>query len=330
MAEESKVRGASEEMILTLSQLTSETENARREAEDMKIKIAELKKEAEVTMLALEEAEKKLKVALEEVEAAKAAEASALEQITMLTERTTTARTSTSESGAVITISKEEFDSLSRKVEESDKLADMKVAAAKAQVQAVKASENEALKRLETTQKEIEDIKTATQEALKKAEMAEATKRVVESELRRWREREQKKAVEAASRILAETQMSTETSPQHYRIQKQNPPHTTVEGKKLEKEKVSVSKKALLPNISVEPQYPYKLYLSGSGRAFDFGLDASFKNLAQSKGPTSYFDIPSPGLCSAKVANCQKSSYAFYSVYFKVGKVLPGKVNLEM
>ena len=140
--------------------------------------------------------------------------------------------------------------SLSHKVEESDKLADMKVAAAKAQVEAVKASENEALKRLETTQKEIEDIKTATQEALKKAEMAEAAKRAVESELRRWREREQKRAAEAASRILAETQVSTESSPQHYRIQKQNPPRTMVEVKKFEKEKVSVSKKTLLPNIS--------------------------------------------------------------------------------
>lgn len=140
--------------------------------------------------------------------------------------------------------------SLSHKVEESDKLADMKVAAAKAQVEAVKASENEALKRLETTQKEIEDIKTATQEALKKAEMAEAAKRAVESELRRWRERVQKRAAEAASRILAETQVSTESSPQHYRIQKQNPPRTMVEVKKFEKEKVSVSKKTLLPNIS--------------------------------------------------------------------------------
>ncbi|KAH1264841.1 WEB family protein [Glycine max] len=140
--------------------------------------------------------------------------------------------------------------SLSHKVEESDKLADMKVAAAKAQVEAVKASENEALKRLETTQKEIEDIKTATQEALKKAEMAEAAKRAVESELRRWRERVQKRAAEAASRILAETQVSTKSSPQHYRIQKQNPPRTMVEVKKFEKEKVSVSKKTLLPNIS--------------------------------------------------------------------------------
>ncbi|AES70639.2 putative WEB family protein [Medicago truncatula] len=251
-ADESKVRGASEEMILTLSRLTSETEEARREVEDMKNKTDELKKEAEATKLALEEAEKKLKEATEEAEAAKAAEASAIEQITVLTERTSARRASTSsESGAAMTISTEEFESLKRKVEESDKLADMKVDAAKAQVEAVKASENEVLKKLEATQKEIEDMKTATQEALKKAEMAEAAKRAVEGELRRWREREQKKAAEAAARILAETQMSSQSSPQHYRIQKQNvpPPRTTLEVKKLDKEKISVSKKINISGI---------------------------------------------------------------------------------
>ncbi|KAJ1410814.1 WEB family [Sesbania bispinosa] len=250
LAEESKTRGAYEEMILTLNQLSSQTENAQQEAEQMMNKAAELKMEAEVTKLALEDAEVKLKVALEEAEEAKAAEASILDQIRVLSERTSAARASTSESGARITISREEFESLTHKVEESDKLADIKVAAARAQIEAVKASEKEALKRLEVTQKEIEDVETATQEALKSAEMAEAAKRAVESELRRWREREQKKAAEAASRILAETQRSSELSPQHYRIQKQNSSLKKMEVRKLEKEKVSVSKKVLLHNIS--------------------------------------------------------------------------------
>ncbi|PPR89804.1 hypothetical protein GOBAR_AA30887 [Gossypium barbadense] len=80
-------------------------------------------------------------------------------------------------------------------------------------------------------------------------EMAEAAKRAVEGELRRWREREQKKAAEAASRILAEAQMSTESSPQHYRLQKPNPPEK-IQVHKLEKERSSISKKVLLPNIS--------------------------------------------------------------------------------
>lgn len=251
LAEDIKVRGASEEMILTLKQLSSETENARREAEDMKIKAVELKMEAEVTKLALEDAEIKLKVALEEAEAAQAAEASILDQIRVLSERTSAARASTSESGPRITISREEFESLSRKAEESDKLANIKVAAATAQVEAVKASENEALIKLEAAQKEIEEMKSATQEALKRAEMAEAARRAVESELKRWREREKKKAAEAASRILAETQRSPNLSPQRYMmIQKQNSPPTNMEAQKLEKGKVSVSKKVLLPSIS--------------------------------------------------------------------------------
>ncbi|XVE80568.1 hypothetical protein DITRI_Ditri14bG0150300 [Diplodiscus trichospermus] len=250
LAEESKTRGACEEMISTLQQLSVETENARQEAEEMKKEAENLKLEAEASRIALEEADKQLKAALEEAEAAKEAEARALDQIKMLSERTNAARASTSESGSKITISREEFESLSRKVEESDNLAEMKVAAAMAQVQAVKASENEALKRLEATQKEIEDMKVATADALKRAEMAEAAKRAVEGELRRWREREQKKAAEAASRIMAEAQMSAESSPQHYRIQKQNPPEKFDQTRKLEKEKSSVSKKVLLPNIS--------------------------------------------------------------------------------
>ncbi|KAE8680279.1 WEB family protein [Hibiscus syriacus] len=243
LAEESKTRGNCEEMISTLQQLSGETEHAWREAKEMKKEAEKLKVESETSRIALEEAEKQLAVALEDAEAAKEAETRALDQIKMLSEKTNAARASTSESGANITISREEFESLSRKVEESTNLAEMKVAAAMAQIEAVKASENEALKRLEVTRKEIEDMKVATADALKGAEMAEAAKRAVEGELRRWREREQKKAAEAASRILAEAQMTTESSPQHYRIQKPYPPEKIVQVSKLEKEKSSVSKR---------------------------------------------------------------------------------------
>ncbi|KAK7320296.1 hypothetical protein VNO77_29639 [Canavalia gladiata] len=250
LAEESKARGASEEMILTLNRLVSETKNARWEAENMNNKAEELKIEAAVTKHVLEDAEIKHKVALEEAEAAKAAETSALEQIKALSESTSASCTVTSESNAKITISREEFESLSSKMEEFDKLAEIKMAAATAQVQAMKASEYEVLIRLKASQKEIEDIKTETQEALRRAEMAEAAKRAVENELRKWREREQRKATETASRILAETQMSPKLSPQNYRIQKQNSTPKKVEMKKLEKGKMSVSKKVLLPSIS--------------------------------------------------------------------------------
>ncbi|KAJ8542819.1 hypothetical protein K7X08_005342 [Anisodus acutangulus] len=262
IAEEAKARGASEEMISTLHQLALETENAKLEADEMKMQAEELKKEAEATRMALEEAEKKLKSAMQEAEEAKSAEAEACEQIKNLSEKTTAARSSTSKSGARITLSKDEFDSLSRKVEELDNLAEIRVGAAIAHVEAVKASENEALKKLEATQKEIDNIKTATQEALKKAEMAEAAKKAVEGELRRWREREQKKAAEAASRILTETQMNYGSSPQNYRVEKEKPSEKfveshskmyppTVETRKLQKAKTSAAKKkVLMPNIS--------------------------------------------------------------------------------
>ncbi|XP_010483056.1 PREDICTED: WEB family protein At5g55860 [Camelina sativa] len=251
VAEESKANAALEDMMLTINQISSETETARREAEEMRNKADELMKEAETAHLALEESELHLRVALDEAEEAKAAEAKALEQIQSISEKTNAARNSTSsESGSQsITLSQEEFKSLSKRGEVCDKLAELKVAAALAQVEAVKASENETLKKLETTQEEIKKLKTATEEALKKAAMADAAKKAVEGELRRWRERDQKKAEEAATRILAEAEMkmATESSPQqHYKAPKQKPVH-----KKLEKTKTSVvSKKVLLPNLS--------------------------------------------------------------------------------
>ncbi|PRQ35121.1 hypothetical protein RchiOBHm_Chr5g0076561 [Rosa chinensis] len=61
LAEESIARGASNEMIATLNQLSMEIESARRDAEEMNIKAEEMKKEAETTKSAVKEVEKKLK-----------------------------------------------------------------------------------------------------------------------------------------------------------------------------------------------------------------------------------------------------------------------------
>ncbi|KAF6145107.1 hypothetical protein GIB67_013458 [Kingdonia uniflora] len=250
IGEESKVRGASDELIATLVQLSSESENARLEAEEMKKKAEELKTEATAIRTALEEAEKKLQVALKEAEDAKNAETKALELVRVISEKTNAGRTSlTSESDTKITISTEEFESLKRKLEESDVLAEMKVAAAVAQVEAVKASENEAQKKLERSLEEIEEMKSLTEDALKRAEMAGAAKKAVEGELRRWRERDQKRAAETASRILAEAEKSTESSPRHATIFPKQVPLEKASGtRKLEKP--SGSKKALLPNLS--------------------------------------------------------------------------------
>ncbi|KAK9084590.1 hypothetical protein Sjap_025001 [Stephania japonica] len=249
VAEESKARGASDELMATLQQLASESENSRREAEEMQKNAEELRNEAAVRKLELEEAEKKLQVALQEAEGAKAAETQALVQIKVLSERTNAARASTSESGAQITVSAEEFEALNKKVEQSDELTEMKIAAAMAQVEAIKASENEASKKLEAITKEIEEMKTATEEALKRAEMAEAAKKAVEGELRRWREREQKKAAETAARILADSEVSSDISQQHTTVDKQMQPEKTEVSRKV-MDKSHGTKKALLPNLS--------------------------------------------------------------------------------
>ncbi|CAN6448354.1 unnamed protein product [Victoria cruziana] len=190
---EAKAKGSSDELLSTLEQLALETKEAKSEATKSRGEAEELKKEAEGMRLALEEAEKRLRIALREAEEAKAAEASALDQIKSLSEKTIAARASTSEHGANITISKEEYDSLNGKVNDAGSLAGMKVAAAMAQVEAVKASEKEALQKLESIRKEMKDIEVATNEALKRAEMADAARKAVEGELKRWREREQKK-----------------------------------------------------------------------------------------------------------------------------------------
>lgn len=204
-ARESKAVAAREELITARQQLILEAENARREAEEMKKTSLALRKEAEAAGLALEEVEARLRAALGEAAEAKAAEAAALSEMKLLSEKANATRASTSESGtATITISAEEHRSLTRAAEESEALAEMKVAAAAAQVEAVRASENEAVQRLEALQQELAEVKSATEDALKRAEMADAARRAVEAEMKRWREREQKKmAEEAASSLVS-------------------------------------------------------------------------------------------------------------------------------
>ncbi|KAJ9551225.1 hypothetical protein OSB04_015270 [Centaurea solstitialis] len=222
--EEAKVSGALDEMAVALRQLMTESENAKRETEEMRSEAEELKKEAAAIGTELEAAESKLRVALREAEEAKSAESKALEEIKVISERTDAARASTSGSGSKITISREEFESLSRKVEESEKLAAMKVEAAAAQAEA-----------------EIEETRAAAEAALKRAETADAARRAVEGELRRWREKEQKKAAEAASLILQETEMQTPLSLPSTPIHKMQNPGPKAKPK---------TKKVLVSNLS--------------------------------------------------------------------------------
>ncbi|XP_078431942.1 weak chloroplast movement under blue light protein (DUF827) [Wolffia australiana] len=191
-----KAETARDELISARAQLVLEAEDAKREAEEMERKAAELREKVAATAATLDEAEKKLHAALREAEAAKAAEEIARNEMKQHTGRTSVAgRSSTSDSDDRITISGEEHRSLNQTVEDSETVMEMKVAAALAQVEAVRASEHEALRRLETVRLELKEVNSATEEALKKAEMAQAARRAVEAELKRWRQREQAAAM---------------------------------------------------------------------------------------------------------------------------------------
>ncbi|XP_076912999.1 WEB family protein At5g55860-like [Bidens hawaiensis] len=191
-----------------LESLKIELENIKKEHEELKLKETErefidftvvtdetmltfqqLVSENENAKRESEEMKKKAEEMKKEAEAMKDALKEAESKLNIILMEAKEAKEA--ESGLKITISREEFEALSRKVMESEKL--------------------------EAAQREIDDLRAAADAALKRAEVAEAGKKTAEGELRRWREREQKKL----ALILKETQMQQSPSPNH----KQSPPH---------------------------------------------------------------------------------------------------------
>lgn len=177
------------DMQIKIQQLLSEVENANRETEDIQKTVAVLKEETEVACIAEKNAEERLQIVLKELEEAKAAERRAGDVIHSST-KSDAAQDSNTEVCGKIKLSREDFESLNNKVEKSSTGADIKVATVMAQIEAIERSESEAVKQLETSKKEDDEIEAAIQEALKQAEQAEAAKQMVESELRKWREKD--------------------------------------------------------------------------------------------------------------------------------------------
>ncbi|XP_010542513.1 PREDICTED: WEB family protein At5g55860-like [Tarenaya hassleriana] len=197
----------------------------------------ELRKEAEDVNIELRKLEEQLKAALFEAEEAKAAKERALECVKgfAFSESTDVTRASFSEPVSRITISLEKFESLRKKAEEFNNLA---------QVHATRACMDEALKKLEMSKGEIKGLQAEVTEAVQKAEIAEEGKRSVEADLKRWREREQKKAAEIATRILSETEIPVKSSSLHNSEIPKN------SGKKLRKPKTEASKKVISTSVS--------------------------------------------------------------------------------
>ncbi|KAF5943485.1 hypothetical protein HYC85_017562 [Camellia sinensis] len=206
LAAERKRGDNCDDMCLTIRQLLSETENARREAEEMKKSTEELKQEAEIARNAAEEIEKELQVALKEAEEAKAMAKLASDQI-HTSSCSDDAHARKSDSKDKIKLSVEDYKSLSRKAKDSENLAEEKVEEAMAEVEASNAREKETVKRLEESLKEMENIKAATEDALKKAEMDDTAKQVVEGELQKWRQHTQQNEVGETSNSREESEV---------------------------------------------------------------------------------------------------------------------------
>lgn len=177
------------DMQIKIQELLSEVGNATRETEEINKNVAVLKEEAKVASIAGKNAEERLQIALKELEEAKAAERRAGEVIHGSTKSDAAQDWNSGVSGK-IKLSQEDFESLNKKVEESSTEADIKVATVMAQIETIEKKESEAVKQLETSKKEEKELEAAIQEALKQADQAEAAKQMVESELRKWREKD--------------------------------------------------------------------------------------------------------------------------------------------
>lgn len=168
--------GCASVMQLSIDKLLSEAEHAMREAEKSKGEAELLQKEAEALKLATEEAEEKLKAVLEEADAAnKVADDKVYNY-----------------SGPVreIRLSAEEFESMNKKIEGFRREADVKVATAMAQKETIATREKVISQKLAGVLEENDAIETGIKDAMKRAEMAEATRRMVEGELQKWRQNE--------------------------------------------------------------------------------------------------------------------------------------------
>ncbi|KAL1537214.1 WEB family protein-like protein [Salvia divinorum] len=179
-----------------VEKLLEEAEIARHEAENSKKSAELLREEAKVAVAVTQEASEKLETALKEAEEAKGVERLAEEQIYCY-QGHDDAESHSSGSTRKIRVSVEEFDSINKKIKECTGNADQEVATAIAQVEAINARKKENSEKLEALLKENEALQLEINEALKTAEMAEAARKLVETELQKWRQDEHSKAAKA-------------------------------------------------------------------------------------------------------------------------------------
>ncbi|KAF3781635.1 PLASTID MOVEMENT IMPAIRED 2 protein [Nymphaea thermarum] len=198
-AAEENVKSIFSDLVATLTQLSTEAKAAKGEKETIYKEIQKIKLEIQEIGIATNESEQRLQLALQDLEEIKAAEMITLETLSILSEKIVMTRAASSQRSPSITISSFEFEYLKARAEGADEIADKKVAAAKAWVEAVRTAEKEIMMKTEAAEREIQEIKVTQEQELDNIKKTLAAKKVVESELNKWKIQESEKLQIAAS-----------------------------------------------------------------------------------------------------------------------------------
>lgn len=187
-AVEEKARSTLSSLSVTLEQLKTEAEVTRKEKKLICEETAKIKAEIGNTDSQIDLTEEKLQYAIQELDAVKKSESSALQNLKNVIENTMRSRASTSQHSSSITISKFEYEYLTGHAAMAEEIADKKVAAAQAWIEALKASEKEILMKIELAHGDIRETRVEEEKEIYRTESSLSAKRMVEGELRKWRQ----------------------------------------------------------------------------------------------------------------------------------------------
>lgn len=187
-AVEEKARSTLSSLSVTLEQLKTEAEVARKEKKLICEETAKIKAEIRNTDSQIDLTEEKLKYAIQELDAVKKSESSALQNLKNVIENTMRSRASASQHSSSITISKFEYEYLTGHAAMAEEIADKKVAAAQAWIEALKASEKEILMKIELAHGDIRETRVEEEKEIYRTESSLSAKRMVEGELPKWRQ----------------------------------------------------------------------------------------------------------------------------------------------
>lgn len=145
----------SSSLEVSLEQLKTEAEAAKREHELITEDTAKMKAEVPKIESEIDLVEARLEAAIQELGSVKSSEAIALENLKAIVENSMRSRASASQHSSTITISTFEYEYLKGQAAGAEEIADKKVAAAQAWIEALKASEKEILMKTEITRREL-------------------------------------------------------------------------------------------------------------------------------------------------------------------------------